>query len=387
MIPFNLIRNKDREILEAGKKLVSQIQEFVKDRAEKDVYEFPTYNPTDIELKLVECFDEANLPELAPHFIYIASCMLGGVSNMLVAPPASGKTKIMKCLKNVMNVKECDRVKDIAGLKNVIQNNSDNYLVFDDLTNIVFTSQTDTPSMLFTALSSIIQQHTFVDPETNTEFKNVNLALVGGCTHQALEKLARNPVWNSMVSSRILRYYILYYRRPEPEKYVADDFFPELPKIDVNWNVKIEDSFNIRDACKIYSALLPYERTTQFVYKIMKGHAMLCGKDSITADDLNWLLLYEPCITAETYIREKDEITQNRLVTLYAMHKVIEPELKLVANEARISLDVVRGEMMELSGLLKFNVGQTSYQLKSEFSQRLKHLYEIYGYVFEEEEK
>jgi hypothetical protein len=270
-------------------------------------YEPVGYEPSENEMKIVDELNNANLPQLGIHLIFVGSAILGRQSGMVVAPRGKGKTKVLTLahFKSglAVNPRAYDRITDAAQLNEL--NNTKTEVMIEDFSNVVNEKE------LLTCYSTLVTQGRYEIPG-KIKIENADTTFWFGIQPVLLKQLVGMDIWKSMVVDRFPRYYMFYYKRPAPKRWLEENEFPELEKLDVydgEPEMKVDES-KIEVIAKVLTGQLSFERALGFVKKMLRGHAKLCNRSEVTDDDLKWLSLYVPTMMVERiFVKEIRETT------------------------------------------------------------------------------
>lgn len=376
------------ELLKEGEeywKSIQAVAEAASKSEKEDISDLCTYTPSDNEMKIVErCKDY--LPQISPHLIFSLSAILGGVSVILVAPKASGKSMIVKSAilsdyKTSKNRLFFDKI--TLDFPSLLKSDSKYIVGIDDLT--YFIADPELSEKVLPLLSSLINNRRYQDEKYHIE--NTELTIIGGGVNTAMESIMSSKVWESMVSDRMLRYYIYYYNRPEPKFVLSEPNWINIGNLDISENATI-DGVDITNLRNIFAAQVSYERTTPIVENLLKGHAMLCGRDKVDESDIQWLSLYEWCISSELAIKSERlaDIGEgiigqsfNKLAHTVIYYTLLSPNIKLryIANRARIQEGNVRRVLKTLD-CIKCKITDDGVYIESPVIDKLRSLIYIY---------
>jgi hypothetical protein len=296
---------KDIENLVRANKMYYEKLTKVEESREEDKLQLPMYIPSENEMKIINTYKE-NLPQLSAYLVFVLSSLLGGISVMLVNPKSSGKTKIMKTIyesKIFSNYRYYDKVNKEL-LKKELKSGDNIIMAVDDLAHITGSNLEDLST--FTILASLINNNRYSDEELKLE--NVKLTLVCGVECGVAEKIFLTSLWKGMVEDRIIRLPILYFKRKEPKRVLADNEVIKLPPLEISSYAEFDDDLDIKDLVNIMACQISVERCYNIVKNILIGHARLRNDNKVTEADLTWFKLYSLPLSLEplTYIGERE---------------------------------------------------------------------------------
>jgi len=340
------------------------------------------YIPSENEVILAETLNP-NLPQLAPFVDFLISARLGRVSTLLVAPRQGGKSKSILISTQIIPAERIDGLDPSTLAKKLRQprQNVNNKMprvdcYVEDMTNLI-NLQT------LPIIATLIFQHKYETAQL--EIPDIDLCFIGGCHHERLAQLIALPEWTQMLQDRLIRLYLLYWNRPKPQRVLRDDEFPEISeiKIDFNLNPEFEITNNqIESLIPILEAQISPERAFNFIKSILKGHAIFCGRDEVTEEDLNWFSLFEPVLSIEQYLYRRtpksEKLSFNELA-FGILHEYLKDfsQPDRIARRFRITPEALKSYLQKLGEDLncKFEIGKEPSGL---WIEKLKNLHNIF---------
>lgn len=309
---------------------------------EKEVELSPFYHPCSNEQKLIDSIEKTH-PQLSPLLLFNMSVILGrrlGILNII--PKAGGKTTLCKTLTKYFNSMELDVVS--KGIKRI--SNKKITLIIHDLATALQSGMET-----FQILTPLIY-----DKSINTGtylIKNTDLVIIGAGTPTTLKTLFRHALWEAQVADRFLRLYYFYYNKP-------DRISQTLPKtINIRFSknpTTIDVKEELLNRCtEMLEYQLTHERASLACNAILRGHASLCNRDTITNDDAKWLLTYSPFITIEMLFNIREDLSERRYD--------FAPFNPIVSFNEILYAVCKRGEM-KITELRKFVKGVSKHRLK-----------------------
>jgi len=283
------------EFEQAGKELMQDVKKDEKDFRLPDKYKL-----CGNEQELLASIEKTH-PQLTPLIEFEMCVILGRKAGLLhIAPKASGKTTSCRAVSKYFRCSELDKVSKnlnkISGKKVS--------LVFHDLANTLTKDEEGSLEII----SPLIYDESIEAGKYH--IKNVDLAVIAAGPPNILRMLMREELWDNQMSDRFLRLYWMYWDKSE----VITTSLPEIPKLDFTTKIKGMDvDKELFESCV---SLLEYQLTHERAYlvtnSLLRGHAMLCGRDVIRDVDCSYILTYTPFIRVENYFNLR-QIEDKRL--------------------------------------------------------------------------
>jgi hypothetical protein len=345
----------------------------LKDEAEekegkKEEVKLVDYEISENEEKIVN-FIKDRLPQLSPYLLYLISAYLGKTSSLIVAPISGGKSKILGIMKQsfkdftLYDTLTENTLKAISGNMNI---------GIDDFSHFIFEEHSE---KLLTPLASIIQKGEWHSDNLNIK---ANITLYGAMTPLAFTKLIYTPQYVSMLCDRILRTYIIYYKRKPPKIKMLDNEFVSIPEIKIyEGDVKCDvDYSELKD---IYGLQISYDRTDNFIIRMLKGHAKLCGKSEVDENDIKFLKLFEPIISLEKIFygtKEEQSVGLNDYSILFNVFKEGKMGMNTLCGQLKCEEEVIIKSV--LTKLIQFGLqpatGKIEVSEQNSFTKKLKNM-------------
>jgi len=351
----------------AMKLFYEQLKEDIQSE-KKSTVELVEYEITENEEKIVE-FLKDYLPQLSPYLLFIISAYLEKASSLIIAPISGGKSKILGIMK--MTFKDFTLYDTLT--ENTLKSiNGDMNIGIDDFSHFIFEANSE---RLLTPLASVIQKGEW--KSDNLHIK-ANISLYGAMTPLAFLKLSLTPQYTSMLCDRIMRTYLLYYKRPPPKHKMLDNEFISLPEIKITeGSVKCDvDYSSLKD---IFGIQISYDRTDNFIIKLLKGHARLCGKNEVDENDINFLKLYEPMLSLEKvfYGRDREAVDANDYSILFNVYKEGKMGMNALCGILKSPEEAILKSI--ITKLVEFGIepekGSVRINENSNFAQKMKNIF------------
>jgi hypothetical protein len=339
----------------------------------EEKYEPIEYVPSDNEMKIIETLDNSCLPELGVHHIFIASCVLGRASGFIVAPRGKGKSKVLHIVHKhsglCSNPQRFDEITEVKGLSMLSGKRTEVYV--DDFSNMIERKE------ILSVCATLVTQGEYTVPGQVT-IENADASFWFAIQPNLLAKLMNMDIWSSMVVDRFPRYWMFYFHRPNPPRFLDENEFPEVKGIDV-YQGEVHSEIPDSELIKIDFGQMTPERTLYFIKKVLVGHARLCGRDTVTVeDDLDWFKLYLPFFEVEKPLVFKS--TEGWQVSETVHAHLFE---YLLSGNVDMSNEVQRGALISFCERTnqKWKVVSGQFQIIGRWFSRLKNLFQAYGYV------
>jgi len=367
------------ELLEQLKKEWLQLKEEIEKTISIKVdYEPIEYILSENEVLITEALNP-QLPQLAPFVVFELSCRLGRVSNLLIAPRASGKTKTAIISSKILPAERLD-FPTPKSLQEKLNGKKKVDLFLEDMTNLVQTQ-------VLPMIATLIFQHEYDAGDIKIPY--TDFCFFSGCQYEKIEQIINLPEWTQMLQDRMLRLYIFYYHRPQVNNPLKEDEFPEIPYVEItprDPNLPIEvDEKRILDLASMLETQISPDRTINYTKSILSGHAILCNRDTVTEEDANWLQLYEPCITIEQHLyrrtpskilaRMSFETAQYGILFFYLKDE--NPDLKRISRILRFPEKTAESILKSI--LTNLECQLIKNQIVGVWIEKLKNLHNVYS--------
>lgn len=362
---------------------LKQEQLALKEQIERTTSSEVNYQPVEYilsenETLIAEALN-SQLPQLAPFVVFELACRLGRVSNLLIAPRASGKTKTAIITSKILPAERLDNI-TLQTLKEKLNGRSKVDLFLEDMTNLVQTQ-------VLPVVATLIFQHQYDSGEL--KIPPVDFCFFAGCQHEKVEQLINLLEWTQMLQDRMLRVYLFYLSRPSVNSPLKEDEFPEIPNIQIPERSPNTVSFEIDEKtllnlASILESQISPDRTVNYAKNILAGHATLSGRDTVTEEDADWLKLYEPCLNIEQYLyRRSSSKTVSRMIfeatqygILFYSLKDQNPDFRRMGRIFRMSESSVESNLRELLNKLECQI--TNNQITGVWVEKLRNLHDTY---------
>jgi hypothetical protein len=266
---------------------------------------------TDIERRIAESVSKTH-PQLAPLVILEIVSVLARWGLIVFGPKASGKSTSQNALvRNMRGIEffRCDAGFSPAYIK---EQNAEHVfeekslvVIVDDLTTWFVTSAATTSFQFISQLQYAksyfgrIRQHPTIE--------RADVATLAAGTVWCCARAVEYGVWDSHVSDRFLRIYLMYYDFPRGEddlpKFCSeppfvDCKFTPVPWEEMEWKVSPE---KMKRVIAMLRSQLTEPRSVEFGKRMLTAHAWFCGRKEVLDSDADWFLLYTPWIVPEKH--------------------------------------------------------------------------------------
>ena len=224
-------------------------------------------------------------------------------------------------------------------------------------------------------VSSILTDHEYISSTGRhyINIRNSTISFISCAQHNLMHSLTKIDSWNSMYRDRLLRIYMLYWRKPEPT--------PERIKIRVDLNpIPIDkvtipiDIVNKPLYKKIENIIIEQTspgRGKLYIQNLLKASASLNGRDIVIDKDLEFLSLFiipmglEKLLSERLYGPGESLIfNHNAYALLFYVYEQQEADRRDIVDYFKITRKTLKATMDYLMqyGLVKGTYGKPIYR-------------------------